>query len=521
MSLFQIYNSISISINMNTYQNLFFFCMIVLICCTIFIVLKQVSNEIPILTFFSVIVCFASILYNFMLVSTDIDTAIMALYLYHMIIPFLFPTLLLHINYTYLNKSVTSSSLSYYLFPLVFFLTSILFIDTNLFFTSKIVSKSNGITMIDIQVSFMYYLVYFCIVLVSILMIRSLIQARRRLNINKGVFILYISNILLGVILHIAYFEFSFIKIDMFLLIYQFLAILLCVSHINNNFILNSDTVLSSFLDSVQDPILILDETYNVEFANNSGKTFAQNYFSLRDLTYNGLSKCNWSDFCVNEYNRNIQFIDDFGIRSLRFELKDVTDFSNTVNERILMFYDNTTAATYENKISIASKKDALTGSASRSDIHNIIDKLYKNCLRNDDDLAVLAISITNLKEVNFEYGELAGDYVLKKTSYIIAHNSRQTDFIGRYGGNSFLIALNNTSYNRATSIAKNIENNIISSQYVFFKRHIEVSVSCGIVNYRALSTPVSNYKDFIDIAFDDLIKNREIKKLSKENSDE
>ncbi len=63
-------------------------------------------------------------------------------------------------------------------------------------------------------------------------------------------------------------------------------------------------------------------------------------------------------------------------------------------------------------------------------------------------------LDFDHFKRINDEYGHQAGDNVLKASADALNDCSRKTDFIGRIGGEEFVIVLPNTDYETALILA-------------------------------------------------------------------
>lgn len=100
---------------------------------------------------------------------------------------------------------------------------------------------------------------------------------------------------------------------------------------------------------------------------------------------------------------------------------------------------------------------DTLTGLLNR---HSIVDKLsewIRHSRRYHGRLSVVLLDIDHFKRINDTYGHAAGDQVLQETASLLMSNTRQADFVGRYGGEEFLIILPRTDIEGAAVIAERI----------------------------------------------------------------
>ena len=102
--------------------------------------------------------------------------------------------------------------------------------------------------------------------------------------------------------------------------------------------------------------------------------------------------------------------------------------------------------------------KDELTRVLSRGTLDvvvNHIESLYKS---KQTDYIMIMIDVDNFKKLNDQYGHLVGDVVLRNTAKCIRDNTREEDFVIRYGGDEFLAVLMNASTEGAQMILNRIE---------------------------------------------------------------
>lgn len=100
---------------------------------------------------------------------------------------------------------------------------------------------------------------------------------------------------------------------------------------------------------------------------------------------------------------------------------------------------------------------DALTGLPNRRAIFEQLGLEYRRALRYRRDLAVLMIDIDNFKVVNDGSGHPFGDHVLAEVAYTLRGNLRESDHVGRYGGEEFLVLLPETDGEHAAAAAEKL----------------------------------------------------------------
>ena len=124
---------------------------------------------------------------------------------------------------------------------------------------------------------------------------------------------------------------------------------------------------------------------------------------------------------------------------------------------------------------------DSLTGVASRLNILNKITEAIDDHDRYSQKLAVLMLDIDKFKLVNDNYGHMAGDEVLKFLSEKINGCLRETDSIGRVGGDEFVILI------RRIHAEEDIETmirrifDVLKTPLVFNQQKIQINISVGI----------------------------------------
>jgi len=98
---------------------------------------------------------------------------------------------------------------------------------------------------------------------------------------------------------------------------------------------------------------------------------------------------------------------------------------------------------------------DQLTGLANRHLFEDRLTQLIKNSKRNETSFALLFLDLDDFKKINDTNGHDIGDSVLKKVALALKENTRESDTLVRFGGDEFLVLLNNIDENGALHVAK------------------------------------------------------------------
>jgi diguanylate cyclase (GGDEF)-like protein len=125
---------------------------------------------------------------------------------------------------------------------------------------------------------------------------------------------------------------------------------------------------------------------------------------------------------------------------------------------------------------------DALTSLWNRGVIMDLLGRELTRAHREGKCTAILLGDLDHFKNINDKYGHLAGDEVLRETARRLVSSVRSYDFVGRFGGEEFLVTLNNCdpAYGlvRANAIRKTIEERPIETSV----GPVSITMSLGLL---------------------------------------
>jgi diguanylate cyclase (GGDEF)-like protein len=124
---------------------------------------------------------------------------------------------------------------------------------------------------------------------------------------------------------------------------------------------------------------------------------------------------------------------------------------------------------------------DALTGVLNR---RSLVERLDAACLRaraRGLPIALLFIDLDHFKDINDSFGHPAGDACLKAIVGPIQAELRQSDVIGRYGGEEFVVILSSADATAAEPIAERICKRVADLRVEGFGKPIGLTCSIGV----------------------------------------
>ncbi|MFQ5642276.1 MAG: GGDEF domain-containing protein [Thiogranum sp.] len=129
-------------------------------------------------------------------------------------------------------------------------------------------------------------------------------------------------------------------------------------------------------------------------------------------------------------------------------------------------------------ELELHSNLDTLTGLLNRRALQDVAKTMFQRLQRNKRMFALLFADLDKFKAVNDELGHAAGDLVLKQFADIVSNCIRSTDIAARYGGDEFIMLLEDTDLNRAEVVAGRIQGKLNDWAAA---NSIDVSVTFGL----------------------------------------
>ncbi|MBI4446112.1 MAG: diguanylate cyclase, partial [Acidobacteria bacterium] len=133
---------------------------------------------------------------------------------------------------------------------------------------------------------------------------------------------------------------------------------------------------------------------------------------------------------------------------------------------------------------------DSMTGLPNVFQLHLAFDPIAVDASRYEYPLAVLSVSLDDIKGVRRKWGQLSGDEAVRTTATYIGSQLRETDFLVRYAGDEFVALNPKMTRDQAENLRSRLQNELDLFRFgVRADTTIPLRVSIGIAMYPEDST--------------------------------
>lgn len=141
-------------------------------------------------------------------------------------------------------------------------------------------------------------------------------------------------------------------------------------------------------------------------------------------------------------------------------------------------------------QLATLAKTDQLTGLLNRRGMEKLLEREVAYAKRNKTELLAALIDLDDFKKVNDTKGHATGDIVLKSVAGALKKEIRAIDWIGRVGGDEFLVLLPSTSLSDGAKVAERMRLSLNKKYISTSHGSIKVTASIGLVKlpYNILS---------------------------------
>jgi diguanylate cyclase (GGDEF)-like protein len=148
---------------------------------------------------------------------------------------------------------------------------------------------------------------------------------------------------------------------------------------------------------------------------------------------------------------------------------------------RMLTYCDVTDLVRNAQQLEQFATIDSMTGLFNRRHFLTSADAEWNRFQRYQRPLSMLMVDIDHFKQVNDRYGHATGDETIVAVAQACTGGKRQSDIVGRLGGEEFAILLPETDLAQATIVAERLRKAVADRVMITHKVHFRITVSIGI----------------------------------------
>lgn len=127
---------------------------------------------------------------------------------------------------------------------------------------------------------------------------------------------------------------------------------------------------------------------------------------------------------------------------------------------------------------------DGLTGLLNKRTLIELSKQKLRSAERFDKPLSVLVCDLDHFKKINDVHGHDVGDLVIRGFSDVLRHTKRDTDIVGRFGGEEFVVVCEETDGDGAELLAERIRSELEDTTFHAKDGSLKVTCSVGVATY-------------------------------------
>jgi len=148
----------------------------------------------------------------------------------------------------------------------------------------------------------------------------------------------------------------------------------------------------------------------------------------------------------------------------------------------VLVLHDTSELRGLTRQMTYQASHDALTGLVNRREFERRLQEALDSAQTGDAGHALCYLDLDHFKVVNDTCGHTAGDNMLREIASLIKDAVRDSDTVGRIGGDEFALLLSGCPLEKARQIADNVVRSVNDYRFVWRDKIFNVGVSIGLV---------------------------------------
>ncbi len=172
----------------------------------------------------------------------------------------------------------------------------------------------------------------------------------------------------------------------------------------------------------------------------------------------------------------------DAGERSIELSATPMRDAAGQQVGAVVLLHDVSEQRGLARQMSYQATHDALTGLVNRREFERRLEEAVESGHRGDGQHVLCYLDLDRFKVVNDTSGHLAGDSMLRELAKLLRDAVRDSDTVGRLGGDEFGMLLVGCPLEKARQIADDVCRSVSDHRFVWRDRIFNIGVSVGLV---------------------------------------
>lgn len=184
----------------------------------------------------------------------------------------------------------------------------------------------------------------------------------------------------------------------------------------------------------------------------------------------------------------------EISVTPLRFEGKEILGL-------VLVLHDTSELRGLTRQMTYQASHDALTGLVNRREFERRLQEAMDSAQTGNVGHALCYLDLDRFKAVNDTCGHTAGDNMLREVASLIKEAVRDSDTVGRIGGDEFALLLVGCPLEKARQIADDVVRSVNDYRFVWKDKIFNIGVSIGLVEIGAGGAAIEDIMNSADSA--------------------
>jgi diguanylate cyclase (GGDEF)-like protein/PAS domain S-box-containing protein len=187
--------------------------------------------------------------------------------------------------------------------------------------------------------------------------------------------------------------------------------------------------------------------------------------------------------------------------RSVEISVTPLRNENREIAGMVLVLHDTSELRGLTRQMTYQASHDALTGLVNRREFERRLQEALDSAQTGDGNHALCYLDLDRFKAVNDTCGHTAGDNMLREVASLIKDAVRDSDTVGRIGGDEFALLLVGCPLEKARQIADDVVRSVNDYRFVWKDKIFNIGVSIGLVEIGRDSGSIEDIMNAADSA--------------------